>query len=164
MINVAPISRCISNSRSITPAASARQDALEPTTRGVLAASLVLSYGLMAGFLASEVELPRRLGAAPIILLAFTSWILFGSIVLVLLPKAYGLPSLALLPVFLLLAAGGVDNHEVRQLPPEAGARRTFRSASSRTPTGACSSTATPRDQATAATSASKTSSSPAAT
>ena len=105
--------------------AAARQDVLEPTTRRVLVASLVLSFGLMAGFLASDVELPRRLGAAPIILLAFTSWNLFGSIVLVLLPKAYGLPSLALLPVFLLLAAGGVDNHEVRQLPPEAGARRT---------------------------------------
>jgi hypothetical protein len=106
------------------PAASARQDAVGTATRRVLAASLVLSFALVTGFLVSDVDLPRRLGAAPIILLAFTSWILFGSIVLVLLPKAYGLPSLALLPVFLLLAAGGVDNHEVRQLAPEAGARR----------------------------------------
>lgn len=106
------------------PEAAARRDALEPATLRVLAASLALSFALMAGFLASEVELARRLGAAPIILLAFTSWILFGSIVLVLVPKTYGLPSLALLPIALALAAGGVDNHEVRQLPPDARARR----------------------------------------
>lgn len=100
------------------PAAQLRRDELDRSTRVVLALSLVLSMALLAGFLAAPVELPRRLGAAPIMLLAFTSWILFGSIVLVLLPKAYGLPSLALLPLALALAAGGVDNHEVRQAAP----------------------------------------------
>ena len=104
--------------------AALRRDALDRSTRIVLAASLALSLVLLIGFLISEVELPRWLGAAPIILLAFTSWILFGSIVLVLLPKAYGLPSLALLPVALALAAGGVDNHEVRQLPADPQGQR----------------------------------------
>jgi hypothetical protein len=106
------------------PHAAARHDALGRAARVVLAVSLALSFALLLGFLASEVALPRRLGAAPIILLAFTSWMLFGSIVLVLLPKSYGLPSLALLPVFLLVAAGGVDNHEVRRLPPDPGVAR----------------------------------------
>jgi hypothetical protein len=106
------------------PTAAARQDVLSRATKLFLAAALALSLGLLAGFLASDVALPRWLGAASIILLAFASWILFGSIVLVLLPKAYGLPSLALLPVVLALAAGGVDNHEVRQLPPSAQAQR----------------------------------------
>jgi hypothetical protein len=103
--------------------AALRSAALSRTTRAVLAVSLALSAALLAGFLASDVELPRRLGGAPIILLAFSSWILFGSIVLVLLPKAYGLPSLALLPLFLVVMAGGVDNHEVRQLPPQPAQR-----------------------------------------
>ena len=104
--------------------AAARTVTLGRATRVILAVALLLSSALLAAFLASEVELPRRLGAAPIILLAFSSWILFGSIVLVLLPKSYGLPSLALLPLALALAAGGVDNHEVRQLPPDARAAR----------------------------------------
>jgi len=62
---------------------------------------------------------PRFIGAAPIILLAFSSWILFGSLVLVLFPKAKGWPSFALLPLFLALISGGVDNHELRRM--EAG-------------------------------------------
>ena len=101
------------------PSAAARKDALDRSTRIVLAVSLGLTVALLAGFLLSPVELPRRLGAAPIILLAFTAWILSGSIVFVLLPKAYGLPSLALLPLALALAAGGVDNHEPRQAAPQ---------------------------------------------
>jgi hypothetical protein len=100
--------------------AAERRDVLGRATKVILALSLSLTFALLIGFVASAVELPRRIGAAPIILLAFTSWILMGSIVFVLLPKAYGLPSLALLPVLLALAAGGVDNHELRQLPPNA--------------------------------------------
>src|SRR6266571_1733686 len=99
--------------------AAARKEQLDPSTHLVLALSLGMSFALLVGFLISAVELPRWLGAAPIILLAFTSWILSGSIVLVLLPKTYGLPSLALLPIALALAAGGVDNHELRQLPAD---------------------------------------------
>ena len=100
------------------PAAAERSDVLGRATKVILGISLTLTFVLVAGFVLSEVELPRRLGSASIILLAFASWILTGSIVFVLLPKAYGLPSLALLPIVLALAAGGVDNHEIRQLPP----------------------------------------------
>jgi hypothetical protein len=108
---------------SIAPAAM-RKEELDWTTQFVLALSLGLSFALLAALLVSPVTLPRSLGAAPIILLAFTAWTLFGSIVLVLLPKSYGLPSLALLPLALALAAGGVDNHEPRQLPPDPGIER----------------------------------------
>lgn len=103
--------------------AGLRRETLDRWTRAALALALGLSFVLFAAFLVSPVELPRRLGAASIILFAFTSWILFGSIVLVLLPKTYGLPSLALLPLLLALASGGVDNHEIRQAAPT-GAER----------------------------------------
>lgn len=105
-------------------AVSVRKDALDRTTSIVLVLSLALTFALMLAFLVSPVELPRRLGAAPIILFAFASWILTGSIVFVLLPKAYGLPSLALAPIVLALAAGGVDNHELRQVAPPPGVDR----------------------------------------
>ena len=101
-----------------------QKESLDPTMRLVLAGALALSFALLAGFLASPVALPRFLGAAPIILFAFTSWILFGSIVLVLAPKARGLPSLAPLPLVLMLAAGGVDNHELRRVPSDPAAQR----------------------------------------
>ncbi|HEX9433172.1 MAG TPA: hypothetical protein VF936_10345 [Burkholderiales bacterium] len=107
----------------LAPAAE-RRDRLERSTRVVLAVALGLSFALLLGILLSPVHLPRQFGGAPIILLAFTSWMLFGSIVLVLLPKAYGLPSLALLPIVFALAAGNVDNHEVRQLPIDPAAQR----------------------------------------
>ena len=106
------------------PPVALRRDALDRTTLVVLALSLALTFALLVGFLLSPVELPRALGAAPIILLAFSSWILAGSIVFVLLPKAYGLPSLALLPLALALAAGGVDNHELRQVAPNPASPR----------------------------------------
>jgi hypothetical protein len=101
-----------------------RTDALDRETIVVLGISIGLTFLLLAGFLVSPVDLPRRLGAAPIVLLAFTSWILAGSILFVLLPKAYELPSLALLPIVLAMAAGGVDNHEPRQIAPVPGAQR----------------------------------------
>ena len=68
------------------PAAAERRDGLGRATKVILALSLGLTFALLVGFVVSDVELPRRLGAASIILLAFASWILFGSIVLVLLP------------------------------------------------------------------------------
>src|SRR5258708_17083553 len=112
--------------RAILPdlaSAAERRDRLERSTRVVLAIALGLSFALLLGILLSPVHLPRQFGGAPIILLAFTSWMLFCSIVLVLLPKAYGLPSLPLLPVVFALAAGNVDNHEVRQLPIDPAAQ-----------------------------------------
>ncbi|HYL91396.1 MAG TPA: hypothetical protein VEU32_21785 [Burkholderiales bacterium] len=106
------------------PPAAARVDELDRTTHWILALALGGSFALLACFLLSPVHFPRQLGAAPIALLALTSWMLFGTIVLVLMPKAYGLPSLALAPLVLALAAGNVDNHEVRQAVPEAGVQR----------------------------------------
>jgi hypothetical protein len=100
------------------PAAAERTDVLGRATKVILATSLTLTFALLGAFVVSEVELPRRLGSAAIILLAFASWILTGSIAFVLLPKAYGLPSLALVPIVLALVAGGVDNHELRQVAP----------------------------------------------
>lgn len=104
--------------------AALRRESLDRATRVVLALSLAVTFALLFGFLASPVELARRLGAAPVILLAFTSWILFGSIVLVLLPKVARLPSLALLPLVLALAGPGTDNHEPRQTAVAPGAAR----------------------------------------
>lgn len=106
------------------PPAAARMDELDSATHWTLTLALVGSFILLACILLSPVHFPRQLGAAPIALLALTSWMLFGTIVLVLMPKAYGLPSLALAPVVLALAAGNVDNHEVRQVAPEPGVQR----------------------------------------
>ena len=82
-----------------------------------LAAAIAVLQALLVGFLFSEVALPRFIGAAPIALFAFASWTLVGSIVFVLLPKSYRLPSLACLPLVLAVAAAWVDNHELRRLP-----------------------------------------------
>jgi hypothetical protein len=82
-----------------------------------LAAAIAVLHALLVGFLFSEVALPRFIGAAPIALLAVASWTLVGSIVFVLLPKSYRLPSLACAPLVLALAAASVDNHELRRLP-----------------------------------------------
>ena len=82
-----------------------------------LAAAIALLHALLVGFLFSEVALPRFIGAAPIALFAFASWTLVGSIVFVLLPKSYRLPSFAVAPLLLALAAAWVDNHELRRLP-----------------------------------------------
>jgi hypothetical protein len=56
----------------------------------------------------------RALGAPALLLFAFGSWTVFGSIVLVYLPKSAGWPSLALLPLFaVLLASIWNENHVV---------------------------------------------------
>jgi len=106
------------------PPAAARVDELDGATHWTLALALVGSFALLIGILLSPVHFPRQLGAAPIALLALSSWMLFGTIVLVLMPKAYWLPSLALAPLVMALAAGNVDNHEVRQVAPEPGVQR----------------------------------------
>jgi Patatin-like phospholipase len=90
------------------------QQTLNRSTIAILLLTFMISYALFAGFVLSAVWLPRAIGAGAIVLLAFCSWIAFGSIVLVLLPKSYGLPSFALLPVVLAIAASNVDNHSIR--------------------------------------------------
>jgi hypothetical protein len=92
-------------------------DRLPRATKGWLVAWLVGALALFLAFIVSEVWLPRAIGAGPIILLAFTGWTLFGGILLVLLPKAYGLTSMALLPLLFVAAASTTDNHAVRTLP-----------------------------------------------
>jgi hypothetical protein len=92
-------------------------------TIAALAVAIAVLQALLVGFLFSDVRLPRFIGAAPIALLAFASWTLVGSIVFVLLPKSYRLPSLACAPLVLLVAAAWVDNHELRRLPPSGAAR-----------------------------------------
>jgi hypothetical protein len=86
-------------------------------TAAALGLAIATLHALLVGFLFSEVALPRFIGAAPIALLAFAAWTLVGSIVFVLLPKSYRLPSLACAPLVLALAAAWVDNHELRRLP-----------------------------------------------
>lgn len=68
----------------------------------------------------------RALGAPALLLFAFGSWTVFGSIVLVYLPKSAGWPSLALLPLFAaLLASITNENHFVaRNAGPPLGVRR----------------------------------------
>jgi predicted acylesterase/phospholipase RssA len=93
------------------------------STLVVCVAALALSFLLVLWFVVSPVEAPRRLGAAAIALLALSSWIVFGSIVLVLWPRLKGLPSLALLPlVTATLASAWNDNDGLRRLESAAGA------------------------------------------
>ena len=90
----------------------------------VCVAALALSFLLVAWFVVSPVTAPRRLGAAAIALLALSSWIVFGSIVLVLWPRVKQLPSLALLPLLTAaLASAWNDNDAVRRLESAAGTR-----------------------------------------
>lgn len=71
------------------------RESLGRLTMGALLVALAVLHGLLAGFLFSQVELPRFIGAAPIVLLAFAPRTLVGSILFVLLPKSFGLPSFA---------------------------------------------------------------------
>jgi hypothetical protein len=94
---------------------------LSRATFFILSIWLGTALGLFLAFLLSEVELPRALGAVPIILLAFTGWTVFGAFVLVLLPKYFKLASLALLPLLVFVIASPRDNHTLRSMPAEGG-------------------------------------------
>jgi hypothetical protein len=92
-------------------------ESLPPMTRKLIHWSLGLSFLLLIGFVAFNVRLAQIIGAQAILLSAFASWIIFGSFVLVLLPKIYGWPSLALLPIFLfILFSPFNDNHVPRKI------------------------------------------------
>jgi hypothetical protein len=92
-------------------------DSLPPITRQLIHWSLTLSFVLLIGFVAFNVRLAQMIGAQAILLSAFASWIIFGSFVLVLLPKIYSWPSLALLPIFLfILFSPFNDNHVPRKM------------------------------------------------
>ncbi|ALK97219.1 hypothetical protein AB595_11305 [Massilia sp. WF1] len=96
-----------------------------PSVAAVLLMFAVSALVLAAVCLGREAA-ARLLGAPALLLFAFGSWTVFGSIVLVYLPKSAGWPSLALLPLFTaLLASCWNENHFVARNggPPVRAAR-----------------------------------------
>jgi hypothetical protein len=87
------------------------------TPRISLAAMLLMfavSGMVLAAVCIGRETASRLLGAPALLLFAFGSWTVFGSIVLVYLPKSAGWPSLALLPLFaVLLSSISNENHFV---------------------------------------------------
>jgi hypothetical protein len=100
--------------RTFAPQAWARS---RHTPRVSLAAVLLMfavSVLVLAAVWFGQEAAARALGAPALLLFAFGSWTVFGSIVLVYLPKSAGWPSLALLPLFAaLLASIWNENHLV---------------------------------------------------
>jgi len=82
-----------------------------------LGTSLLLSLILFVAFWIDPVRYPQMFGAPSLALLAVTSWVLFGSIVLVLYPRSCGWPSLVWLPVALAVVASYSNaNYRVREI------------------------------------------------
>lgn len=91
-----------------------------------LGASLFVSFVLFTLFWIDPVRYPQALGAPSIALLAVTSWVLFGSVVLVLFPRTRGWPSLAWLPVALaMVSSWSNENYRVREIEAPAQAAQT---------------------------------------
>jgi hypothetical protein len=100
------------------PALSLQPWARSRRTARVSVAAVLLMFCVSALVLAAvwfgQEAGARALGAPALLLFAFGSWTVFGSIVLVYLPKSAGWPSLALLPLFAaLLASAWNENHFV---------------------------------------------------
>jgi hypothetical protein len=76
-----------------------------------------IAFLLLVAFSVWPVTLPRWFGSATIVLVALLGWTIFGSFVLVLLPKSYGWPSLAVLvPLLLIIVSSWTnDNHWPRE-------------------------------------------------
>lgn len=82
-----------------------------------LGVSLLLSFILFVIFWIDPVRVPQAFGAPSLALLAVTSWVLFGSVMLVLWPRSHGWPSLAWLPIALAIAASYSNgNYRLREL------------------------------------------------
>lgn len=82
-----------------------------------LGLSLSVSLVLFIAFWIEPVRYPQMFGAPSLALLAVTSWVLFGSVALVLYPRAHGWPSLAWLPLVLAMVASySNENYRVREL------------------------------------------------
>ena len=91
--------------------------ALPRSTKRIIWAWGAVALLLLIAFSLSPVTLPRWFGSATIVLLALLGWTIFGSFVLVLLPKSYGWPSLAVLvPLVLIVVSSRTnDNHWPRE-------------------------------------------------
>jgi len=88
----------------------------------IIGAAIALSYALLLLFVLSPVAAPRFLGAPAIFVLAATSLVLFGSIVLTYMPLMWGYSGLTLpVVVFALLISALNDNHRVRVAPTSPG-------------------------------------------
>ena len=91
-------------------------DKVPMQTKIIVACWLMFAFALVQSIIHVPVVVPRLLGAASLVLMAFTGWTIFGGFVLTLWPKAYGLPSMAV-AVPVLLAMGSMftnDNHAPR--------------------------------------------------
>jgi hypothetical protein len=72
---------------------------IAPATRWLLIGSLVAGAVVFAMVWLNPVEAGRLLGTPALLLIAVNVWVVFGGVALVLLPKVFRLPSLAVLPL-----------------------------------------------------------------
>ena len=93
-----------------------RMERVPKRTKWIVAAWLLYALVLVQAIVNFPVVVPRVLGAASIVLMAFTGWTIFGGFVLTLWPKSYGLPSMAVaVPLLLVLISMWTnDNHAPR--------------------------------------------------
>ena len=93
-----------------------RMERVPKRTKWIVAAWLLYALVLVQAIVNFPVVVPRVLGAASIVLMAFTGWTIFGGFVLTLWPKSYGLPSMAVaVPLLLALVSMWTnDNHAPR--------------------------------------------------
>lgn len=76
----------------------------------------VVPYTVVLLSLTGEPDLLRTVGAPALLLLAFTGWTVFGSMVLIYWPKVHGMSALTWLPFVLYIAFSAFnDNHPVGQ-------------------------------------------------
>lgn len=94
------------------------------SSRSVVLLTLGLTFVLLGTFVLAPVAPARFLGAPAIVVLAVTSLLLFGAIVLTYLPLSRGYPSLLVVALLWGLACSPFnDNHEIRTVGPAPGAR-----------------------------------------
>jgi hypothetical protein len=97
-------------------AGSTQRPDLDRSAKVAIAVWAVAASALFLGFTVAPVTVPRWFGTGPVVLIALMLWTIFGSFVLVLWPKTYGLPSMAFyLPVTLVVVSScSNDNHAPR--------------------------------------------------
>jgi hypothetical protein len=96
----------------------ARFIALQARTVRTVVVSIVLSFLLLGAIWLWPVQVTAVFTAPVLLCFAFASWILFGDLVLTYLFRQAGLPSMAGLPLLLLVVFSPInDNHGVRTLP-----------------------------------------------